>query len=86
MSTKEKPLLCKVCGAELWAGPSGWVCSSCDAMIEGYGRRLDPRSKKPAKLDIVTKGRETADALLGVQGGGACAVSGLLGQRDLTDR
>ena len=50
MSTATKTKLCQSCGAKLWAGPSGWVCSECDAKLVPYHD-----SERP-QLDIVPSG------------------------------
>ena len=48
MTTTIIPPKCKHCQTELYAAPTGWVCSGCDARIIPYtSMRL-----RPAKLDI----------------------------------
>lgn len=50
MTTATKTRKCTHCGAKLLAGPSGWICSECDAKIVLYKGQL------PARLDIVPSG------------------------------
>ena len=48
MTTATKGIrACKGCGAKMLAGPSGWVCSECDAKIVLY------KGDVPERLDIV---------------------------------
>ena len=34
------------CGSEMYAGPSGWVCSECDRKIVPYAGRKAPKTAK----------------------------------------
>jgi hypothetical protein len=48
-ATKAKPK-CRNCWTDLLAGPSGWICESCDAKIVPYG------NNGPAVRDIEPSG------------------------------
>lgn len=51
---------CK-CGAEMYAGPSGWVCSCCDAPIKPYMGRKPPKDAKRIEHDSDEHKEEVCD-------------------------